>query len=240
MDNAGYVALSRQSGLLMELDVIANNVANMNTVGFRREGVIFSEFVDSLPVTGGAVVSARPGARYSDVIQGNLTPTGGALDLAVDGQGYFMVESEGGGVNLTRAGAFTTNAESELVTWQGARVLDEGEAPIFIPPDARQIVVSTDGVISADGQTLTRIGVAEVEGDRVKRLGGSLYEPEGEVIPSETAKVSQGYLEQSNVNAVIELSRLVEVHRAYEIGQTLMNNEDQRIRDTVETVGQSA
>lgn len=238
MDNAGYVTLSRQSGLLMELDVIANNIANMGTDGFRREGMLFSEYVDALPVAGGSLTIATPGARYTDALQGDLAKTDAPLDLAIEGQGYFMVESADG-VNLTRAGSFVTNAAGELTTWRGQRVLDEGQAPIFIAPTARDVSIATDGTVSVDGEPQARIGVVSVEGDRTRRAGDNLFTPEGALAPANDYRVAQGFIEKSNVNPVVEIARLLEVHRAYEIGQTILDNEDQRIRDTVEAIGRS-
>ena len=91
MDLAGYVALTRQSGLAKELQSVANNIANLSTTGYRREGVIFAEEVQALPVEGGSVAMTEARARYTDELQGALQETGGPLDLAIEGDGYFTV-----------------------------------------------------------------------------------------------------------------------------------------------------
>ena len=106
MDLAGYVALTRASGLAKELQSVANNIANLSTTGYRREGVIFAEMVQALPVEGGSVAMTAARARYFDELQGALEETGGTLDLAIEGEGYFMVMTPQG-ERLTRAGAFS-------------------------------------------------------------------------------------------------------------------------------------
>ncbi|AXI48598.1 hypothetical protein C1J03_22925 [Sulfitobacter sp. SK012] len=117
MDNAGYIALTRQTGLAREMQTVANNIANAATTGFRAEGVIFSEYVQR--VDDGASLSMGQGnVRKTSYEQGALTQTGGTFDVAIEGDGYFLVETRQG-ERLTRAGAFTPNAEGELVTYDG-------------------------------------------------------------------------------------------------------------------------
>ena len=133
MDNAGYVNLTRQSGLLVELQTLAQNVANASTVGYRREGTVFSEFIKPAGDGGLSMASAR--ARFIDSSQGVLNRTGGTFDFAVEGEGYFRIETAKG-ERLTRAGDFALNSEGELVTSEGQRVLSADGAAITIPADA--------------------------------------------------------------------------------------------------------
>jgi flagellar basal-body rod protein FlgF len=127
MDLAGYVALTRQSGLLKEIQSVANNIANISTTGFRREGVIFAEMLQRLPTEGGSVAMTAARGRYTDDLQGALVQTGGALDMAIEGEGFFTVLTPEG-ERLTRAGAFTRSATGEVVTPDGHPLLDEGAA----------------------------------------------------------------------------------------------------------------
>ncbi len=239
MDTSGYVTLSRQSGLYRELQSVANNIANISTTGFRREGVIFAEMIDAVPVEGGSVAMTDLRARFTADRQGGLEMTGGTFDLAIEGQGFFMVETPAG-LRLTRAGSFTPNAEGELVNMLGHRLLDNGEAPVFVPPDARAVSVAEDGTMSADGRPVAQIGVVDI-GDPTAlfREDGVLFRPEAGLIPVENAAVKQGFLENSNVNPVTELARMIEVQRGYEIGQKLMEREDERIRAVTRTLGQA-
>jgi flagellar basal-body rod protein FlgF len=240
MDLAGYVALTRTSGLAKELQSVANNIANLSTTGYRREGVIFAEMVQSLPVEGGSVAMTAARARYFDELQGALEETGGSLDLAVEGDGYFMVMTPQG-ERLTRAGAFTRNAEGIVVNMDGHPLLDEGGGEITIPFEGRSVGVSSDGTVSVDGAPVARIGLVTVE-DRTKlfREAGVLFRAEEAPVPVETGRILQGFLEQSNVNPVAELARMVEVQRAYESGQKLIDQEDERIRLVVRVLGQQA
>ncbi|MFO1141988.1 MAG: flagellar hook-basal body complex protein [Amaricoccus sp.] len=239
MDLAGYVALTRASGLAKELQSVANNIANLSTTGYRREGVMFAEEVKALPVEGGSVAMTAARARYTDKLQGSLEETGGTLDLAVEGDGYFTVMTPQG-ERLTRAGAFTRNADGVVVNMDGHPLLDEGGGEITIPFEAKAINVSSDGTISVDGAPAGKLGLVDVgDESKLSREAGVLFKAEGGTVPVENGKIVQGFLEQSNVNPVSEMARMVEVQRAYEYGQKLMDQEDERIRTVVKTLGQA-
>ena len=176
------------------------------------------------------------GKRLSDAT-GDVTNTGGTLDLAIDGPGFFMVETPEG-ERLTRAGSFLSNGEGDLVTLTGHRVLDAGGAPIFVPSAGGSIAISKDGTISIEGRPVAQIGIYEVENPQMlTREGGVLFRSEDDPFPAETSRVQQGFLEGSNVDAVTEMARLIEVQRAYELGQNLLDSEDERIRSSIRTLG---
>lgn len=236
MDNASYTTLTRQSGLLRELQVIAHNIANLSTTGFRREGLVFSEFVRQLDGGEEPLSMAAANARQTYLTQGGLTMTGGALDLAVEGEGFFTIETPEGD-RLTRAGHFQQNAAGELVTPDGHRLLDSGGAAVFIPAGA-QIGIARDGTISADGQPLAQIALVVPEDpSTLQRASGVLHAVEGETVPVADPVLLQGFLEESNVNPILEMSRLIAVQRAYESGQKFLDREDERIRNVVQTLG---
>jgi flagellar basal-body rod protein FlgF len=148
MDNAFYTTLNRQSGLMREMQAVANNIANMSTTGFRKEGVIFAEHVADLGRGEPSLSMATAEAREINLSQGGLQQTGGTFDFAVEGDGFFQVETPEGN-QLTRAGAFTLSPEGELVTAEGFRVLDAGGAPITVPTDAGPVTLAADGTLSA-------------------------------------------------------------------------------------------
>lgn len=236
MDTSVYVTLSRQSGLANELQAVANNVANMSTAGYRREGLVFAEMVEALEVEGGSVAMTDAHARITAMSQGALAATGGQFDLAIDGPGFFMVETQDG-PRLTRAGAFTPNEGGELVNMGGHRLLDEGGAPIFVPPDAKQVAIAGDGTLTADGVAMARVGrVAVDDPSALTRQDGVLFRTDAPLRPVEDGEIRQGFLEGSNVNAVAEISRMIEVQRAYEAGQKLLDREDERIRQVIDTL----
>ncbi|MEO1960867.1 MAG: flagellar hook-basal body complex protein, partial [Paracoccus sp. (in: a-proteobacteria)] len=233
MENAIYASLTRQSGLMKEMRVVANNIANANTTGYRREGVIFAENLSALDRNGDTLSMADARGRMLDLKQGVLTKTNGNLDLAIEGDGFFMVETPDG-PRLTRAGAFLPSAEGELMTADGNRLLDEGQAPIILPAGAGKVAVGADGTMSANGAPFARIGVFDApEGSDLTRQGGTLFALDGDAEPVEAPRIQQGFLEESNVDPVFEISRMIEVQRAYELGQSFLDREDQRIRNAI-------
>lgn len=237
MDNAGYVLLSRQSGLMRAMDVTANNIANMSTDGFQREGLIFSDYVQATDNEMSPVVATEVAGRYVDLEQGSLVKTGRELDIAIRGEGFFRVETANG-ERLTRAGAFNINAEGGLVTAAGYPVLDDAGAPIVLPPTSEPVYVAPDGSISVGDAPLGRIGLAAAEPDALTREGDGLYLASAS--RPATGSLAQGFTESSNVNPVQEITRLIEVQRAFELGQSLMQDEDDRIRTTIERLGRTA
>ena len=237
MDNAVYTAIARQRGLSREIQAIANNIANASTTGFRRESVIFSEHVKKLDEAGTILSMASANGRQIHLDQGVNMPTGATFDFAIEGEGFFQVETPEGPA-LTRAGAFAPNAEGELVTPDGLRLLDEGGTPVIVPREAKDIRLAADGTLSADGEPLARIGlVRPADTEHLSRRGAMLILPGGEVEPVEEPKIFQGFLEQSNVNPIAEVARMIDVQRAYEAGQSFLDLEDARIRSVVDTLG---
>ncbi len=235
MDNAGYITLTRLSGLKAEMQAVANNIANANTTGYRREGVIFSEFIADLDREDPSISMALGNVRDTRMDQAPITQTGGTYDLAIEGEGFFMLEGPAGPM-LTRAGSFTPNAEGELVTHDGLRLLDAGGAPIFAPPNAASISIATDGTMSADGIPMTQIGLfIPNDPNTIAHRDGVRFALEGGADPVlEGASILQGFLEGSNVDPIGEVARMIEIQRAYEQGQAFLSQEDQRIRDLIQ------
>ena len=236
MDNASYATLTRQSGLMREMQIIANNVANAATTGFRAEGVLFSEHIQSLGPATESLSMGTAKVPHTLAQQGSLSQTGGAFDLAIEGDGFFLIETPEG-QRLTRAGAFTTNEIGNLVTMRGDAVLDAGGAPVFIPQGTGTVGISADGTISAGGAPVGQIGLfMPADPDQMRREGGVLFNPEGGITPNPTGRMLQGFLEEANVNPVLEISRMIAVQRAYELGQSFLDKEDARIRGVIEAI----
>ena len=233
MSDAITAGLSRQSGLLKELRVIATNVANASTDGYRREATVFTEHVDR---DADLSLGAMRG-RWADRAQGGMTATGGTYDLAIEGPGMFAVRRHGE-VLLTRAGAFQTDADGTLVTKQGWPVLDEGGGPIEVPPETSEVTVSPDGTVSLDGLATARIGVFEAPPGTLTRAGDTLLRPTGGYAALPEPRVHQGLTERSNVDPVTEIARLTEAQRLFEAGQDLMNTEHKRLEDLIRLIGE--
>jgi flagellar basal-body rod protein FlgF len=239
MDNPGYVTLTRQSGLMAEMQAVANNIANASTTGYRREGVVFSEFVQKLAPGDPSLSMATAEVQDTRMDQAPLTQTNGTFDLAIEGDGFFLIEGPGGSQMLTRAGSFTPSPEGELVTPDGYRLLDAGAAPVFAPSDAASIAIAGDGTMSADGQPMAQLGLWEAVNplDMRHRDGVRFEVPSGAQPVELGGSILQGYLENSNVDPIGEIARMIEIQRAYEQGQSFLDREDQRIRDVIKSAG---
>lgn len=238
MDNIGYTSLTRQSGLMREMQSVANNIANASTAGFRREGVVFSEYVQALAPDDPSLSMATANARALNLQQGALTQTGGTFDFAIEGDGFFLVDGPSGQY-LTRAGSFTPSAAGELSTPDGLRLLDSGGSPVFVPPDATSISVSADGTMSVDGRAVSQIGLYEpVDRNDLQHRNGVRFETSGGIEPVlGEVSILQGYVEGSNVDPITEIARMIEVQRSYELGQKFLEKEDERIRSVLKTIG---
>lgn len=235
MDNTGYITLARQSGLMREMQIVANNIANSATTGYRQEGLVFSEYVQAM--RGGPSLSMAHGnVRETSFVQGTLTQTGGTFDFAIEGDGFFLVQTPDG-ERVTRAGGFSPNGQGDLVTHDGYAVLDAGGAPVFIPPGVATLSVAPDGSISADGAFVGQIGLVQpVDRTALVREGGVMFSADSGFEPSDTARVLQGFVEESNVNPIEQLARMIEIQRAYEMGQNFLNSEDERVRRAMDAM----
>lgn len=235
MENASYTTLTRQTGLQREMSLIANNIANANTTGYRQEGLIFSEFVQRMP-EGDSLSMGTGRVRRTSLEPGTMTITGGPFDAAIDGEGFFLIQTPEG-ERLTRAGHFMPNAQGDLVTPDGHRVLDAGGAPLFVPPGTKNFSIASDGTMSADNRIVGQLGVVVPGEDaQLLRATGVMFEVVGEFGPAPNARVQQGMLEGSNVNPMLQIARMIEVQRAYELGQSFSQSEDERLRSAVRTL----
>ncbi|MGY9048816.1 hypothetical protein P775_15415 [Puniceibacterium antarcticum] len=233
METASYTTLNRQSGLMREMQVIANNIANTATTGFRQEGVMFTEFLAKTDM--GSLSMATAQVHQTSTLQGTLTQTGGQFDMALQGDGFFLVQTPNG-ERLTRAGAFTPSANGDLVTPDGYPVLDAGGAPIFIPPDATDLAIAQDGTLSSQGRPLGQVGVVQPSDfNGMVRENGTFFESTDGFDPVEAPVILQGFLESSNVDPVGQIARMIEVQRAYEMGQNFLESENDRITNAINT-----
>ncbi|MEI4473455.1 flagellar hook-basal body complex protein [Frigidibacter sp. MR17.24] len=237
MDNAVYALLNRQAGLLHEFEVVANNIANASTTGFRREGVIFAEHVRALEKVEPDLALADAAGRVIDLVQAPLKRTGGTMDFAIEGEGFFQVGTPEG-IQLTRAGAFVLNDAGDVVLADGSRLLDAGGAPVSVPLGAGQLTLAPDGTLSGSAGPIAQLGlVMPADPIGLRHTAGTRFAVEGGTVPAENGRMLQGFVEGSNVDAVTEVARMIEVQRGYELGQTLLGREDERIRAVVSTLG---
>lgn len=244
MENPAYIALSRQMVLRRQLDIIANNLANANTASFKREDLAFVEYLVK-PDSAGNPTFARADGRVSmvqdlgmirDTSQGPLTETGAPLDLAISGDGYFVVNTPEG-TRYTRLGRFQVDANGQLVTSDGHAVQGT-DGPIVIPPDDGEVKIARDGTISTDGGPIGRVQLVRFENDEaLTHAGSGLYIAEGEVPqPTTQSEVIQGMVEESNVKPIIELTEMIAVLRNYQSAQKIVDAHDDMTRRMISNV----
>ncbi|MDB5441030.1 MAG: flagellar basal body rod protein [Caulobacteraceae bacterium] len=242
MDNAIFVGLSRQQTLQRELDVVSNNIANLDTAGFKVESLMLRDEPRKIVKAPGqsAINYAYDDGVARDYAQSTLRQTGGTFDMAIEGKGAFFAVQTPQGERYTRDGGFSLRQDGSVVTANDDQLLDDSGAPITIDPNKGQVTIAEDGAISQDGKTVAKVGVVTFDDlTALQKTGDNLLRNTSNQTanPATTAKVRQGMLENSNVNGVAEISRMIEVSRAYESVTKLMNDVADLSRRSVERMG---
>ena len=230
-----YPYVTRQMGLVHELDTLAQNIANATTPGYKAEALTFVEHVTAPNEDGPSLSMGHAKVRWTDLAGGGMRQTGGTYDMAVEGEGFFQIAGPGGQTLLTRSGAFVTDAIGTLMTHDGLPLLDLGGAPIQVPDGEGAVMVGRDGTLSKNGEPFAQVGLVTVPDTiGLQRVGDTRfrYAPPGGGVPDpvETPRIMQGFLEQSNVQSMREIARLIHVEKAYAAGQSIMDREDERMR----------
>lgn len=214
MDNGIYMALSRQIAVFKNLENTANNVANINTPGFKASQMTFSSFlVEEVPQKD-TMKFATIEDTYITPAEGRLETTGRMLDMAINGDGFFVVESPLG-QRYTRAGHFQINQDGQLVTPQGYPVLNANASPITFEETDQDIVIGQSGSISVNGEQRDSLQIVSFSSLQVlERVNDQLYKTEASPVAVDIPKVAQGVLESSNVSGPGEVTKLVELTRS--------------------------
>jgi flagellar basal-body rod protein FlgF len=231
------------SGMLADQirqDVIANNLANATTAGFKGDvavGEAFPEILVNQLQTGAQVGTLGLGSHISQIStndkQGALRQTGNTYDLAVAGSGWFSVQSANGAA-YTRNGTFTIDAKGQLVTSDALPVLDDGGRPITIGEGKASI--APDGSVSVDGRQIAKLALTSLDPARLHKLGDNLYTGTAQK-GVDPGRVEQGFLEGSNVNSVKEMVDLISTMRSFEASQKAVQAQDDTIGKAVNDVG---
>ncbi len=240
MQNAELIGLSQQTALQRDLDIIAHNLANMSTTAYKVERPLFHTYLTAIRDVEGRHDDARMVNDYGmtrDMSEGALKSTNNPLDLAIQGKGYFMVQTADG-ERYTRNGHFGLSANGELVTSDGDAVLDSNHSPITFAQDETDLKVAQDGSISTSAGEKGKIGVVEFanEGD-LTRVGGSLYQTSETPTASDNENVQQGMLEQSNVVPIVEMTTMIDVMRAYTASSQMLKQSDDLSQQAINALG---
>jgi flagellar basal-body rod protein FlgF len=233
-----YVVLSAQVALEKRLTTIADNVANMSTVGYRATEVKFEDIVSG--VGENSVAFTSPGDTYLSGKAGAMRETLSPFDFAIQGDAWFAIDTPTGNV-MTRDGRFTMGDTGQLITHQGYALLDAGGAPIQLDPLNGPPEVGRDGVIRQQGQLVGSIGLFTYDpGPNFTRFGNSGVIPVGDpepVVDRVDVGVAQGFLEDSNVNPVLEMTRLIMVQRSFENAMAMTRDTDATFDEAVKVLG---
>jgi flagellar basal-body rod protein FlgF len=235
MTTTGEVALSYQLALTNQLDITANNIANVTTPGFQSSHPIFAEFLVE-DVDGVEVAYVVDKGTVRNLNPGPANFTGNPMDISIEGRGYFAVETEDG-IFYTRNGAFRLDQSGQFVTSSGAVVLNDSNDPIVIAPGESQINVTRDGTINTENGVIGRFRLVEFADEQtMTNLGNSLMATEQEPLESSGSSVVQGMLEGSNVVSVSEITRMIQLLRSYQAAQQLITTEEDREKKAIETL----
>jgi len=235
MESPWLIAISRQIALQREMDAVANNVANMNTPAYKSEHVLFAEYLVR-PQRNVPLSFVEDKGMVRNLSEGPLTKTDNPFDLAINGDGYFIIGTQDG-QRYTRSGRFQLDATGQLVNQMGQPVLGNSGQPVIIPPGTRNVSIAPDGTVSADTSVVGTVGVVRFDNPRnLKREANNLYATDDTPAPDGRSRILQGMLEESNVNAVQEMTNMIEVHRAYEANQRVLQDEHERIQRAVRVI----
>lgn len=241
MENTIYIGLSRLSALQEHMNIIANNIANINTPGYKANKILFSEYLDRPKGMNETMSMVLDYGNYRVKDNGPIKSTGNPLDVALEGPGYLGVQGPDGKIAYTRNGGFALNATRQLVTQQGYPVVDNGGQPLTIPEGQNDIVIDETGSISTKDGTLGALMVQEFNDvQSLTPVGNSLYTTTETGRPSEKTRIIQGAIEGSNTQGVIEMTDMIDVSRTYQSVARMLQSEHDRIRGMVKTLTQAS
>jgi len=241
MENAQLIGLSRQMALQRQMEVVANNMANLNTSGFKAERLLFEEY--KMPVARDRdfefpdqpLSFTNDWATVHDLSPGPLLPTGNPLDVALEGKGFLVVQTPDG-ERFTKAGSLAIGPDGTLMDPTGNPILGTA-GPIEFVPEETDISISADGTISSSDGTKGQLRVVEfADPQTVERYGDNLWMG-GTPVPAVSTTIVQGSIEKSNISGVSEMSDMIRVQRAYESIGALIQRQDDQQRNAIQRLG---
>ena len=233
--------------LWKQMNTVSNNMANMNTVGYKQDDVIFTSFLSQTPTAEG--IGSQPlfftqdYADFQNMTEGAFKQTGNTLDMAIKGDGFFCVETKDG-EKYTRKGQFTLDQDGALVTSDGDYVLSENNTPLFFAPGETEIVISESGDVMTENGIIGRLKIASfADNQKLLKVSGVLFEnTEGNAADfgNTNIRIAQGMVESSNVNSINEMTNLVRSQRSYDYVQQMIDEEHTRLSETISTFAELA
>lgn len=238
MTTSIYAGLSGQIALERRMATIANNVANAGTAGYRAEGVHFSTIVSRTAPFQTAF--AKEGAAFADLRGGGLVRTGNPLDVAVQGEGFLSIQTPAG-LAYTRDGRMQVLPSGDVVSLNGHAILDVSGSPLTLDPAAGPPEIARDGTISQNGRVSGAIGLFHIDlakpYSRYENAAFITRAPAEPIVDFGGDGVVQGFIEESNVNPVAEMTNLIRVSRAFEMVSSGLEQRDSALRDAIQALG---
>ena len=241
MESPLLVALSKADVLSRQMELVANNIANSTTTGFKQQHMLF-ETQPVTPERGQTLSFVVDRSTYRDMSAGPTVTTGNPFDVALNGPGFLAVKDSSGQTVYSRAGTLKLSADGDVVDTLGNPVLDQGGSTINIPETVSNISIGSDGTISGDQGQLGRLQISEFAAPQMLTpIANGYYKAEGTTAtPAAETTVIQGALENSNVQPVVEMTQMMDITRQYQVVQNIISGEHDRIRNAIKTLGRVA
>lgn len=234
MENSIYLGLSRQMVLKTNMDIVANNIANMNTSGYRGQNPIFEEYLSDPRYGDDELSFVYDYGQYQMTSQGSMQQTEDPFNVALNGPGFMGVQMPSGEVGYTRDGNFQKSADGTLINASGWPVMGQG-GPITIPASSTEISIDERGIISDQNGTIGQLQIVEFENvQELEPTGNNIYITDSKPTAAQNTVVQQGFLEGSNVNSVVEMTRMIEILRDFQTTQKLLDSEHDRLRSAIQ------
>ena len=235
MESPLLIAITGQEALARKMDMVSNNIANMNTTGFKQQKMMFQDLMVQ-PEQGEKMEFVGESATYRDNSGGPLEQTGNDLDVALEGNGYFAVSTPSG-PRYTRAGNFQLNSNGEIVTASGNAVLGTNNSPLVVPEGATQVTIKGDGTVSTEQGEVGQMQVVKFANEQnLEEISSGLFSSSTPPLPAEGTKTVQGMLEKSNVQPVIEMAQMIDILRSYQRLQSIITSEHDRLLNANKTL----
>lgn len=245
METTAVIAASRQGALKRQLEVVANNLANMSTNGYKSSQMMFVEHV--VKSKGGErlispkLTFARDLATRLDTTDGAIETTGNQLDMAIRNDGFFVVRDPQGNEFYTRNGQFRLDTGGQIVNQQGYPLLSTGGQPMTLGANDAEINVGRDGTISTENGQLGKVRVVRFENPQdLVQTSGALFSSTTPAIDVDSPDVIQGALEGSNVEPILEMAKMIELHRSYASAKSFIEREDERQKEMIRSLARDA
>ena len=239
MENTSYIAMSRQSVMHRQMEILANNIANAATPSYKGEHLMFVEHL--VRMEGAQQLSyVQDVAVVRDSSEGAFVSTGNPLDIAISGDGYLVVETTEG-MRYTRNGRLHLDDQGRLVASDNFLVMGESNGPIQLSAEDSDVEIAMDGAISAQSGQIGQLKVVRFENAQtLRRTFGGLYTTDSQPLAAPDAKVVQGMIEESNVQPIVEMTNVINALRGYENTQKFIQTEHERQRKVIQALTQQA